>query len=56
MFPADGTLVLALKIYNIHTRYAAGADALTPTGLILLLSAIAALRATPWRPWAPTYR
>ena len=33
MFAAGGALVVALEIYNFHIRQAAGADAITPTGL-----------------------
>jgi uncharacterized membrane protein len=48
--------VVALEVYNFHIRQAAGADAITPTGLILSLSAIAVLLATPSRAWARMYR
>jgi hypothetical protein len=56
MYAAGGALVVALEVYNFHIRQAAGADAITPTGLILSLSAIAVLLATPSRAWARMYR
>jgi len=56
MYAAGSALVIALEVYNFHIRHAAGADAITPTGLILSLSAIAVLLATPSRSWARMYR
>ena len=56
MFAAGGALVVALEVYNLHIRASAGAEAITPTGLILSVSAIAVLLATPSRAWARMYR
>ena len=56
MYALGGALVVALEIYNLDLRYAAGAAAITPTGLILSLSAIAVLLATPSQAWARMYR
>ena len=56
MYAGGSALVVALEMYNFHIRQAAGADAITPTGLILSLSAIAVLLATPSRNWARMYR
>ena len=41
MYAAGSALVMALEIYNFHLRHSIGADAITPTGLILSLAAIA---------------
>jgi uncharacterized membrane protein len=56
MYAAGGALVVALELYNLHIRTSAGAEAITPTGLILSVSAIAVLLATPSRAWARMYR
>jgi hypothetical protein len=56
MYAAGGALVMALEVYNLHIRQAMGAEAITPTGLILSLSAAAVLLATPTRNWARMYR
>lgn len=56
MYAAGGALVVALEIYNLSLRASAGADAITPMGLILSLSAVAVLLATPSQNWARMYR
>jgi uncharacterized membrane protein len=56
MYAAGGALVMALEVYNLHLRRAMGADAITPTGLILSLAATVVLLATPWQNWARMYR
>ena len=56
MYAAGSALVVALEVYNFHIRQSAGADAITPTGLILSVSAVAVLLATPSRSWARMYR
>jgi len=47
---------MALEVYNLHIRLAAGADAITPTGLVLSLAASLVLLATPSQSWARMYR
>jgi|GEM_PF-2729138 len=56
MYAAGGALVVALEIHNLSLRASAGADAITPMGLILSLSAVAVLLATPSQNWARMYR
>lgn len=56
MYAAGGALVVALEVYNLSLRASAGADAITPMGLILSLSAVAVLLATPSKSWARMYR
>jgi uncharacterized membrane protein len=56
MYAAGGALVTALELHNLILRQTAGADAIMPTGLILSLSAIAVLLATPSQAWARMYR
>ena len=56
MYAAGGALVVALEVYNLSLRYSVGADAITPMGLILSLSAVAVLLATPSQHWARMYR
>lgn len=56
MYAAGGALVVALEVYNLSLRASAGADAITPMGLILSLSAVAVLLATPSQNWARMYR
>ena len=56
MYAAGGALVMALEVYNLHIRQAMGAEAITPTGLILSLAAATVLLATPTRNWARMYR
>ena len=56
MYAAGSALVMALEVYNLHIRQAMGADAITPTGLILSLAATVVLLATPTRNWARMYR
>jgi uncharacterized membrane protein len=56
MYAAGSALVMALEAYNFHIRQAAGADAITPTGLVLSLAATAVLLATPAQNWARLYR
>ena len=56
MFAAGSALVMALEVYNLHLRHAIGADAITPTGLILSLAATLVLLVTPSQNWARMYR
>jgi hypothetical protein len=56
MYAAGSALVMALEVYNFYIRQAAGADAITSTGLILSLSATIVLLATPSQNWARMYR
>ena len=56
MYAAGGALVVALELYNLLLRHSSGADAITPMGLILSLSAVAVLLATPSQNWARMYR
>jgi uncharacterized membrane protein len=49
-------LVLALEGSNLDLRWTRGEEAIAPMGLILSLSAIAVLLATPSRAWARMYR
>jgi uncharacterized membrane protein len=56
MYALGSALAVALEIYNLDLRYSAGAAAITPMGLILSLSAIAVLLATPSQAWAKMYR
>ena len=56
MFAAGGALVVLLELANFALRQTSGAAAITPTGLILSLAAVAVLLATPSRNWASMYR
>jgi uncharacterized membrane protein len=56
MYAMGSALVIGLELHNLDIRYAAGADAITPMGLILSLSAVAVLLATPTRGWVRMYR
>ncbi len=56
MYAAGGALVVALEVYNLGLRTSAGAAAIAPMGLILSLSAVAVLLATPSQAWARMYR
>jgi uncharacterized membrane protein len=56
MYAAGGALVMALELYNLHIRLAAGADAITSTGVILSVAASIVLLATPSQNWARMYR
>jgi uncharacterized membrane protein len=56
MYAAGSALVMALEMYNLHLRLSIGADAITPTGLILSLAAALVLLATPSQNWARMYR
>lgn len=56
MFAAGGALVLLIQLYNLYIRAATGVTAIVPMGLVLSLSAIAVLFATPSRAWARMYR
>ena len=51
-----GVLVAVLALYNLDIRFAAGSEAILPMGLILSLSTVAVLLATPSRSWARMYR
>lgn len=56
MYAAGSVLVGALEFYNLDIRWADGAAAILPMGLILSLSAVAVLLATPSRSLARVYR
>ena len=56
MYAAGSALVMALEVYNLNLRLSVGADAITPTGLVLSLAATIVLLATPWQNWARMYR
>jgi uncharacterized membrane protein len=56
MYAAGSALVMALEVYNFYLRQAVGANAITPTGLVLSLAAAAVLLATPSQNWARMYR
>ncbi|MFI5001701.1 MAG: DUF2231 domain-containing protein [Reyranellales bacterium] len=56
MYAMGSALVVGLELHNLDLRYSAGAGAITPMGLILSLSAIAVLLATPSQAWARMYR
>jgi uncharacterized membrane protein len=56
LYIAGGALVLAIELYNFTLRQAGGNDAIVPMGLILSLSAVAVLLATPSRNWSRMYR
>ena len=56
MYGAGGVLVTALALYNLDIRFTSGSEAILPMGLILSLSTVAVLLATPTRNWARMYR
>ena len=56
IFAAGSALVVLLELANFALRQTSGAAAITPTGLILSLAAVAVLLATPSRNWASMYR
>lgn len=56
MYAAGSVLVGALEFYNLDIRWADGAAAILPMGLILSLSAVAVMLATPSRSLARVYR
>jgi len=56
MYGAGGALVAALALCNLDIRFTAGSEAILPMGLILSLSTVAVLLATPTRNWARMYR
>jgi uncharacterized membrane protein len=56
MYAAGGVLVAALAVYNLDLRFTSGSAAILPMGLILSLSTVAVLLATPSRAWARMYR
>jgi hypothetical protein len=56
MYAAGSALVMALEVYNLHLRLSIGADAITPTGVILSLAAALVLLVTPSQNWARMYR
>ena len=47
---------MALEVYNLHLRLSIGADAITPTGVILSLAASLVLLVMPSQNWARMYR
>ena len=56
MYGVGGVLVAVLAIYNLDIRFSAGSEAILPMGLILSLSTVAELLATPSHSWARMYR
>lgn len=56
LYIGGGALVLAIQLYNLTLRQAAGNDAILPMGLVLSLSAVAVLMATPSQHWSRMYR
>ena len=56
MYAAGSVLVGALELYNFDIRWDSGAAAILPMGLILSLSAVLVLMATPTRSLARVYR
>jgi len=56
MYAASGLLVAALALCNLDMRFHLGNEAILPMGLILSLSTVAVLLATPSRAWARMYR
>jgi uncharacterized membrane protein len=56
MYGAGGVLVTALAVCNLDIRFTSGTEAILPMGLILSLSTVAVLLATPTRNWARMYR
>jgi uncharacterized membrane protein len=56
MYGAGGVLVAVLALYNLDIRFTSGSEAILPMGLILSLSTVAVLLATPSRSWARMYR
>ena len=56
MYAAGGGLVVILALYNLDIRFVSGTDAILPTGLMLSLSTVAVLLATPSQAWARMYR
>jgi uncharacterized membrane protein len=54
---AGGNVVIVLiELYNWSLRYADGASAVIPTGIILSLLAVAGLLFTGWKGWEMVYR
>jgi len=56
MYATGGLLVTVLALYNLDIRFASGTDAILPMGLLLSLSTVAVLLATPSQAWARMYR
>ena len=56
LYIGGGALVLAIQLYNLTLRQAAGNEAILPMGLVLSLSAVAVLLATPSQNWSRMYR
>jgi uncharacterized membrane protein len=54
---AGGNVVVVLiELYNWYSRYAGGAEAVLPTGLILSLIVVLILLFTGWKGWEMVYR
>ena len=54
---AGGNIVAVLiSLYNFYTRYASGAAAVVPTGLVLSLIVVLILLFTGWKGWEMVYR
>ena len=56
LYLAGSALAIALGLYNLELRQAAGAAAIAPSGAILSLATGLVLVATPWRGWDALYR
>lgn len=56
MYALGTALVAAIEFHNLEMRWTEGASAIAPMGLILSLSAVAVLLATPTEGWARLYR
>ena len=49
-------LAVLIQLYNFYTRYAHGADAVVPTGILLSLLVVLILLFTGWKGWEMVYR
>jgi uncharacterized membrane protein len=49
-------LVVLIELYNWYSRYAHGAAAIVPTGLVLSLIVVLILLFTGWKGWEMVYR
>lgn len=49
-------LVVLIELYNWYSRYAGGAAAVMPTGIVLSLIVVLILLFTGWKGWELVYR
>jgi uncharacterized membrane protein len=56
MYALGTLLALAIELHNLVIRWSEGAEAITPTGLVLSFMAVAVLIATPSQSWTRLYR